>query len=229
MSTSGVTSYNPTIAEIIDEAYERAGIQTMTGHEYITARRSLNLLTLEWANRGINLWTLDEETLPLTAGVSSYTLPTDTVDVLSGELRLFAGNQTLQSDSSIDRISFNQYASLPNKLAPGRPTQFMIHRGVAQPTIYFWLVPDQSSAYSFYYWRMRRIQDPGSAVNTSDVPFRFIPALISGLAYHLAAKRKESMALVPALKERYDHDWDLASDEDRDRSPLRIVPYRSYR
>lgn len=229
MPPSGTTTFNPTIFEIIEEAYERAGIQTQTGYEFTTALRSLNYLTMEWSNRGVNLWTLEPASLSLTQGTADYVLPADTVDVLDGQLRIYAGDAALQSDTAINRISFAQYAELPNKLDQGRPVQYMIQRGVTQPTITFWLVPDQSSYYTFYYWRMRRIQDGGNALNTADVPFRFIPALTSGLAYHLASKRKEAMQLIPQLKARYDEDWQNASNEDRDRSSFRIVPARSYR
>ena len=229
MATSGTATFNPSVFEIIEDAYERAGIQSQTGYEFTTAVRSLNYLSMEWANRGVNLWTLEPNTLALTAGVGDYLLPADTVDVLDGQLRLYSGNPTLQSDSTINRVTFAQYAENPNKLAQGRPVQYMIQRGVEQPRIYFWLVPDQTGLYTFYYWRMRRIQDAGNALNTYDIPFRFIPALTSGLAYHLASKRKEAMQLVPGLKARYDEDWANATAEDRDRSPLRIVPYRSYR
>lgn len=229
MATSGTATFNPTVFEIIEEAYERAGIQSQTGYEFTTALRSLNYLSMEWANRGVNLWTLEPGTLALTAGTDNYLLPADTVDILDGQLRLYSGNPTLQSDSTINRINFSQYAEIPNKLEQGRPVQYMVQRGGAQPKIYFWLVPDQTGVYTFYYWRMRRIQDAGNALNTYDIPFRFIPALTSGLAYHLASKRKEAMQLVPGLKARYDEDWSNATAEDRDRSPLRIVPYRSYR
>ena len=229
MATSGTANYNPTLDEIIEEAYERAGIQTQTGYEYTTALRSLKYLALEWANEGINLWTLEPETLALTLNQAAYNLPADTVDVVEGELRQYDGNATLQLDTKINRITFAQYANLPNKLSTGRPIQYMIQRLVAQPVITFWEVPDQTGYYTFYYWRLRRIQDPGNAQNTMDIPFRFIPCLTSGLAYHIASKRKEAMQLVPSLKARYDEDLKKAKDEDRDRSTLRVVPYRSYR
>ena len=228
MATSGTAVYDPPIGEIIEEAYERAGIEIRTGYELVTARRSLNFLAAEWANRGINMWTLEPGTVNLVAGTETYTLPADTVDLVDAAIRTNAGNATTQNDLTITRMSFDTYQALPNKLSQGRPVQYLVRRLAAGPTVTLWLVPDGSQSYQLYYWRMRRIQDAGNnSALTYDIPFRFLPALTSGLAYHLASKRRESMDLVPMLKKRYDEDWLLASQEDRERATLRIVPRRS--
>lgn len=224
MATSGTATWSPSIIEIIEEAFERCGLESRVGYDIVTARRSLNYLFAEWANRGLNLWTVESATVPLVAATASYVLPADTVDVIDGAVRTDSGSVTAQSDIQVNRVSFDTYQGIPNKLTQGRPSQYMVVRGTAAPTVYFWQVPDVSSTYTFYYWRLRRIQDAGSsAAFTADVPFRFLPALTSGLAYHIACKKAPQRMMD--LKARYDEDWQMASDEDRDRSSWNIVPY----
>ncbi len=230
MATSGTATWNPNILEIIEEAYERNSIEMRTGYEMVTARRSLNYLFSEWANRGINMWTLEPDTLTLVANQTTpYDLPADTVDIMDAAIRTNAGNSTTQSDITISRISFDTYQTLPNKLSTGRPTQYMIQR-TATPKLYLWLWADGTQTYTLYYWRMRRIQDAGSSTTlTADVPFRFLAALTSGLAYHLGAKRRRGDAqLLAELKARYDEDWERATSEDFERSSWMIVPYVGY-
>lgn len=223
MATSGTASFNPDLMEIIEEAYERIGVEYKTGYDFTTARRSLNLITMDWANQGLNMWTFESMSLSLVQGQYMYNLPTDTVDVIEMTIRTNAGNATTQNDLIIPRISVDTYSSLPNKLEQGRPIQYYIQR-TAMPVLYFWPVPNGQTPYTAYYWRMRRIQDAGNATNTMDVPFRFVPALISRLAFELAGKRRDSMALVPALKVRSDEDWRKAISEDRERATLMIQP-----
>ena len=229
MATSGTATWNPGILEVIEEAFERIGGESRVGYDITTARRSLNYLFSEWANRGINMWTLEAGTQLLTASTASYTLPADTVDLLDGAIRTNSGNVTSQTDIAISRITFDTYQAIPNKTLTGYPTQYMVHRGTSSPTVYFWAVPDDTQTYYFYYWRLRRIQDAGTAfANTADVPFRFLAAMTSGLAYHLAAKKRAGQPIVQELKARYEEDFELAASEDRDRSSWMIVPFTGY-
>jgi hypothetical protein len=225
MSTSGTANWNINILDIIEEAYERVGIEVKGGYEIRTARRSLNLLSMEWANRGLNLWCVDQETLSLTPGTATYPLGTDTIDVLEGVIRIYAGQTNQQTDIAITRISFVTYNTLPNKLLRGTPIQYYVARDRDNPEITFWQVPDDTISRQFVYYRLRRQQDVGTnANNNMDVPFRFVPAMISGLAYQLACKRPEAFARIPELKAMYEEDFQRAADEDRQRSAVMLVP-----
>ena len=225
MSTSGTASWNINILDIIEEAYERIGIEVKGGYEIRTARRSLNLLSMEWANRGLNLWCVDQETLPLVAGTATYDLADDTIDVLEGVIRTYAGQTNQQTDIAITRISFVTYNTLPNKLLRGTPIQYYVARDTDNPRITFWQVPDDTVSRQFVYYRLRRQQDVGTnANNNMDIPFRFVPAMISGLAYQLACKRPEAFPRIPELKAMYEEDFQRAGDEDRQRSAVMLVP-----
>lgn len=228
MSTSGTTVFNPDIAEIIEEAFERAGVEIRTGYQFKTARRSLNLLAMEWANRGINLWTVQEAQITLVQGQGTYNLPDDCVDIIEHVIRQNPGSEYNQTDLVIPRIALPTYAAIPNKLAQGRPVQVYVDRLAPTPTINIWPTPNQSS-YFFHYWYLRRIQDAGNAATyTMDMPFRFIPAIIAGLSYYVALKTPESVDRIPMLKQMYDEAFDLAAREDRDKSPVRFVPMAGY-
>ena len=225
MSTSGTANWNINILDIIEEAYERVGIEVKGGYEIRTARRSLNLLSMEWANRGLNLWCVEQGTLPLVAGTATYSLPDDTIDILEGVIRTYAGQTNQQTDIAITRISFVTYNTLPNKLLRGTPIQFYVARDTTTPEITFWQVPDDTISRQFVYYRLRRQQDVGAnANNNMDVPFRFVPALIAGLAYQLACKRLEAFARIPELKALYEEEFQRAADEDRQRSAVMLVP-----
>ena len=221
MPSSGTTNFTMDFTEVAEEAFERAGREMRTGYDLRTARRSFNLLTIEWQNRGINLWTIEQGTVPLLDGVSNYTLPVDTIDLLEQVVRTGAGNS--QSDLNITRIGVSTYSSIPNKLVIGRPVQVYIDRQGAAPQINVWPVPNDDS-YTLVYWRMRRIEDAGSGVQTPDMPFRFLPALVAGLAFHLANKIPEAMQKIPMLKEMYEEQFRLAAEEDREKVPFRAVP-----
>lgn len=231
MTTSGTTAFSPDLTELFEEAYERAGIEIRSGYDIRTAQRSFNILTTEWANRGVNLWLIQEGSIALTTGTATYNLPSDTIDLLDQVIRQNPGNITTQIDINISRISGSTYSTIPNKLSRGRPIQVYINRqsgeatptGVQYPTITVWPVPPDNT-YTFVYWRLRRIQDAGTGVNTADIPFRFIPALVSGLAYYIAMKRPESAQMLPMLAAEYTRQWDLASEEDREKAPVRFVP-----
>ena len=214
MTTSGTVSFNLDLAELVEEAFERCGKELRTGYDLKTARRSLNLLTIEWSNRGINLWTIEQGVIPVYQGTSTYDLPVDTIDLLDHVVRTGSGQN--QIDININRISESTYSTIPNKNATGRPIQVWINRqsgatypstGIKYPQINVWPSPDQGTVdspyYYFVYWRLRRIQDAGTAVNTQDIPFRMLNALVAGLAYYLAIKLPDvDPNRIPMLKDR---------------------------
>lgn len=228
MATSGTASFDMDLTELVEEAYERAGSEVRSGYDLRTARRSLNLLFASWANMGVNMWTIEQATIPLVTGTSTYDLPADTVDLLEHVIRTGAPTAATQADLTITRISVSTYATLPNKLTKGRPIQVLVNRKFDTPSITVWPVPDASTSYTFVYWRLKRIEDAGSGVNTMQVPFRFLPALVAGLAYYLALKIPNAAERLPVLKQQYDEAWQLASDEDRDKAAVRFVPRRTY-
>jgi hypothetical protein len=227
MTTSGTTAFNLDFTELAEEAWERAGREMRSGYDLRTARRSMNLLTIEFANRGINLWTVESGSQVLTPGVATYNLPADTIDIIEHVIRTNAGNATLQSDLTISRISVSTYASIPAKLTQGRPIQIFVERLRDQPKITLWPVPDSSVQYTLFYYRLRRIQDAGTGVNTPDAPFRFLPAIAAGLAYHIAMKTPDLAGRVQMLKAEYDEQFNLAAGEDREKASVRFVP-RAY-
>ena len=223
MATSGTTAFNLDFAEIAEEAWERAGREMRSGYDLATARRSMNLMTIEWQNRGINMWTIDSGTVSLTADTSQYNLPADTIDLLDHVIRTNSGNVATQSDLTISRISVSTYAAIPNKLTTGRPIQVWIERLTTQPRINVWPVPSDGS-YTFVYWRMRRVEDAGNGVETADMSFRFLPALVAGLAYHISVKVPELADRIQLLKGMYEEQYSLAADEDREKVSARFVP-----
>ena len=304
MTTSGVAAFNLDLNEIVEEAFERAGSELRTGYDLRTARRSLNLLFADWANRGVNMWTFEQGTLTFTQGLATYALPTDTVDLLEHVIRTGAGNSSTQSDLTITRISVSTYATIPNKMQQARPIQVWFQRldgqtssvgttlnggisatattitltstvglptngfvliesetvqygyidgnqlmncfrgqnnttaathltGVAVysqnlPSVTVWPTPDGSQTYQFVYWRMRRIDDAGGGTRTMDVPFRFLPCLVAGLAYYLALKVENGAQRLDVLKAQYDEAWQLAAGEDQEHASLRFVPRQMY-
>ena len=222
MATSGTATFNLEISEVIEEAFERCGLQSKTGYDIETARRSLNLMSLEWANRGLNFWCVEQGTpISTVAGTSSYNLPADTIDLIQYWIR--EGSGTSQSDLPLSRFSVSQYSTVPNKLTEGRPVNIYIDKQAALPVAYLWPTPDK--VYSFVYQRIRRIEDTGVVGSTNpDVPARFLPALVSGLAYYIAQKRPEAFGRSAELKAEYETQWDLAQSGDRDRSSVHFVP-----
>ena len=305
-TTSGSAGFNLDLTELVEEAFERAGSELRTGYDLKTARRSLNLLFADWANRGINMWTFEQGTITLTQGLNTYAVPTDTVDLLDHVIRTEANVASTQSDLTITRISVSTYATLPNKLTQARPIQVWYQRldGQIMPTtavlstsisatadtivlstvvglpaigyvnldsetifynyidgntlsncfrgqngttaaahtasasakiyinnvprVTMWPTPDGSQTYQFVYWRMRRVQDAGNGVNVMDVPFRFIPCMVAGLAYYIALKVPGGMDRLVVLKAQYDEAWMTAADEDQERAALRLVPRQMF-
>jgi hypothetical protein len=229
MTTSGTATFNLDLAEYVEEAFERCGAELRTGYDLRTARRSLNLLFADWSNRGINMWTIEQGQQVLTAGTNTYTLPADTVDLIEHVIRTGAGNVSTQTDLTITRISVSTYSSIPNKLQSARPIQIWINRQAAAPQFTVWPTPDNSQTYTLVYWRLRRIQDAGAGgTYTQDIPFRFLNALVSGLAYYLSMKIPGAMERMQVLKAQYDQDWDLASTEDREKAAVRFVPRQQF-
>jgi hypothetical protein len=227
MATSGTSSFNLDLTEIVEEAFERVGSEMRTGYDLRTARRSMNLMFADWANRGLNMFTYEQGSIPLVAGTATYNLPADTVDLLEHVIRTGAGSASTQADLTITRISVSTYATIPNKLQQARPIQVWIER-LDTPRFTVWPVPDNSQPYTFVYWRLRRIQDAGNGVNTMDMPFRFLPCMVAGLAYYLALKVPGGTERLGVLKQQYDEAWDLASSEDREKAAVRFVPRRQY-
>lgn len=232
MAVTGTTDFNLDFTEIAEEAWERAGREMRTGYDLRTARRSMNLMTIEWQNRGLNMWTFDEGSINLVQGQATYDLPADTIDLLEHVIRTGQGNVSTQADLTITRISVSTYATIPNKLSQARPIQVWVQRLRENPKITVWPVPDQGTAlnpyYVFRYWRMRRIDDAGAGAETPDVQFRFLPALTAGLAYHIAMKVPELMDRVPMLKAAYDEAFALAAEEDREKAAIRFVPRQMF-
>mgnify|MGYP001570363465 CR=1 FL=1 len=226
MATSGTTAFSPDLAELVEEAFERAGLESFNGYDLHTARRSMNFLLLEWAAMGINMWTVEQGTQALPASDGQYDLPTDTVDLLEAHIR--TGTGTSQVDQALERISFSVYASIPNKNTTGRPVQYYVQRNTTTSTVDLWPIPDSAATYTLVYWRMRRIQEAGAGgAYTQDVPFRFIPALVSGLAYHIALKKSKDPTRIVGLKTVYEQDLRLAQTDDRDRSSWFLRPHVS--
>ena len=304
MTTSGTAAFNLDLNELVEEAFERAGSELRTGYDLRTARRSLNLLFADWANRGVNMWTFEQGTITLTPGLNTYALPVDTVDLLEHVIRTGANSVATQADLTITRISVSTYATIPNKLQQARPIQVWYQRLDGQtssigttlnggilstdttitlastaglgttgfvligsetvqygaisgnqlincfrgqngttaaphssgtavyvqnlPSVTVWPTPDSSQTYQFVYWRMRRIADAGGGIRTMDVPFRFLPCMVAGLAYYLALKIEGGAERLPVLKQQYDEAWQLAADEDREKAAVRFVPRQMF-
>ena len=301
MATNGASAFNLDLNELVEEAFERAGLELRTGYDLRTARRSLNLMTIEWANRGINLWTIEQGQIVMATGQASYPFPVDTIDLLDQVIRQNNGT-TNQTDINITRISESTYSTLPNKLTQGRPIQVWINRQSGQsnptssvlaanvsstdttitvntvvglatngfikidsetiyysnvsgnqllncargqnnttatahaisaaltnqnlPSINVWPTPNApGNQYVFVYYRLRRVQDAGTGVTEQDIPFRFLPCMVAGLAYYIAMKKPEVPGdRVLALKAAYEEQFQLAADEDREKASIRFVP-----
>jgi hypothetical protein len=304
MTTTGTTIFNMDFTEIAEEAWERAGREMRSGYDLRTARRSMNLMTIEWQSKGINMWTMEQGFINLTPGLSTYALPTDTIDLLEHVIRTGQNTASTQADLSITRISVSTYATIPNKLQQARPIQVWVQRlsGEVNPTsatlvgnisatdttitlstvvglagsgfirldaedIYYtyvsgnvlggvfraqnnstaaahttgtavyvpqlpavtvWPTPDNSTPYQFVYWRLRRVQDAGAGVETADMNFRFLPALVAGLAYHIAVKVPELMNRVDMLRQMYIETFEIAAGEDREKASSRFVPRQMF-
>jgi hypothetical protein len=236
LKTTDTTDFNLDLNNLVEEAFERCGLELRSGYDMRTARRSLNLLTIEWANRGINLFTIEKLEQVLTYNVDEYNIPVDTIDLLDHVIR--TGTGTNQTDINISRISVSTYAMIPNKNATGRPIQVWFQREtgatsstnvIQYPQIHIWPKPDNSQTYTFVYWRLRRIQDAGNGINGQDIPFRFLPCLVAGLASNLSMKLPNvDPGRIQMLKADYEQQFQLAADEDREKAAIRFVPRQMY-
>jgi len=217
----------PDLPELFEEAFERAGLEMRSGYDLKTARRSLNILTLEWQNRGLNLFTIEPGTITLSSGTGTYTLPTDTIDII--EMSLRTGTGINQIDTNVERISVSTYSQQSSKNTQGRPTQAFVRRLATETTVTLWPVPDSTDSYTLAYYRLKGIDGLASGITGSAVvPPRFVPALVSGLAYYIAMKKPEVAQRVGALKQEYEFQFELAAGEDRDSSSIRFVPHDTF-
>ena len=218
MATSSSTNFDLDVAEYIEEAYERCGLETRTGYDLQTAKRSLNIMLAEWANRGLNQWTIEQRTQALTANDSEYSLGTDIIDILSLVVRRSG------TDFSMTRISRDAFLNLPNKTSTGRPTQYFLDRQIT-PNLKLYPTPENSTDV-IHFDALTRIQDADTQVNTMEIPFRFIPCLTAGLAYYIAMKKAPDR--IQLLKTVYEEEFERAMAEDRDRSAFNVTPKLDY-
>ena len=219
----------PDIPDLFEEAYQRAGLELRTGNDLRNARRSFNILTMEWQNRGLNLWTIESGTQALTSGTATYTLPADTVDVIEHQIR--TGTGTNQTDTNLTRVSVSTYAQQSAKNTTGKPTQIFIQRLAGSTTVTLWPVPDSADTYTLSYFRIAGIDGISSGIDgttTSFIPPRFVPCLVSGLAYYIAMKRPEVANRVTPLKQEYEFQFELAAGEDTESASARFVPYNTF-
>lgn len=233
--TTTTADFNLDLNAIVEEAFERCGAELRSGYDLRTARRSLNLLLLDWANRGINLWTVEQGEQILTYNQDTYDIPVDTVDLLDHVIR--TGTGTNQTDITITRISGSVYSAIPNKNATGRPIQVWVNRQsgatdslnvTSYPQFVVWPKPDNSTTYTFVYWRLRRMFDVGNGINGQDIPYRFLPCMVAGLAFMLSMKLPGAEVRTQMLKADYEDYWSRAAEEDRDKSPVRFVPRQMF-
>lgn len=219
MATSGTTSFNLDIDDIIEDAYERCGLETRSGYDLKSARRSLNILFQEWMNRGVHLWKVENYTANLTAGTTSYTAPSDASDVLEMTFRQVSGGTT--TDTSMTKISRSEYQALPNKYTQGQPTQYYVERNLSNVVISLYQTPNTTDTQINYNY-IGRIEDVGQYTNQPDAPFRFLPCMVSGLAFYLSQKKAPQM--TQALKLYYEDELQRALTEDGQRSSVHLVP-----
>ena len=218
MALSGSTNFEPNVTEFIEEAYERCGAELRTGYDLKTAIRSVNLMLAEWANRGLNQWTIEQTTQTVTEGTSSYSLNSNVIDVLDVVLRRTV-NQT-QTDISMNRISRSEYLNIPNKTTKARPSQFFFDK-LNTPALQIWPAPENSTDVLVFN-KLVRMDDADKATNTMDMPFRFYPCFVAGLAYYLSQKKNPQ--LTPQLKSLYEEEFRRAADQDEDRASFRVRP-----
>ena len=218
MTTSSSTNFELDVAEYIEEAFERCGLELRTGYDLQTAKRSMNIMLAEWANRGLNQWTIEQRTQALTANDSDYSLSTGIIDILSAVVRRGT------TDFSMSRISRDTYLATPNKSTTGRPTQFFLDRQIT-PNLKIWPTPENSTDVIIYD-ALTRMQDADAVTNTMEIPFRFYPCLTAGLAYYISMKKAPDR--IQLLKTVYEEEFERAMGEDRDRSSFTVTPQLNY-
>jgi hypothetical protein len=225
MASSGTSTFNLNIDEVIDEAYERCGLTTNSGYDLKRARRNLNILLSEWSNRGLNLWKVENKEQALTAGTISYATPSNCNDVLEAYVSTGAGNSTTITDVSLTKIDRSAYAALPNKGSTGQPSQYYVDRQI-NPQIYLYQAPDAVTYTYLKYYYIARIEDAGAYTNTPDAPYRFFPCMVEGLSYYLSFFKAADRTQM--LKLAYEDEMKRALDEDGSRTSLYITPQTYY-
>jgi len=229
MATSGTNTFNLDIGDILEEAYDLCGLELRTGYDYRGAKRALNLVFLEWQNKGLNLWTVAQGSDTLISGTNTYSLDASAMDVIDAFIRTNAGDATKQFDQRLNRISRTEYNHQATKLTQSKPTQFFIDKNTGTNNIVLWSTPDSNETYTLIYDYVKKIEDVGSvASNNADVPTRYLPCLTYALAHNIACKSPEAQVRVPMIKQRYDELWRDVSDADRERASVRFVPDISY-
>jgi hypothetical protein len=218
MATSGSKNFELDVSDYIEEAFERCGVEVRTGYDLKTAKRSLNLLLADWANRGLNQWTIRQTTVTCVSGTSDYTLDADTIDILSVVVRRD------NTDYGIERLSRDEYLNIPDKTSTGRPSQFFLDRQIT-PVLKVWTTPENSTD-QLIFDRLVRIDDADTFTNTMEVPFRFYPCLAAGLAYYISIKKAPNRAQF--LKAIYEEEFERAMTEDRDRASFNVAPSLEY-
>ena len=218
MALSGSTNFEPNITEFIEEAYERCGLELRTGYVLKSGIRSANLMLAEWANRGLNQWTIEQATQTVTEGTSSYSLNSNIIDVLDVVLRRTVND--VQTDISMNRISRSEYINIPNKNTKARPSQFFLDK-LSTPSLKIWPAPENSTDILVFN-KLVRMDDADAATNTMDMPFRFFPCFVAGLAYYIS--QKKAPQLTPQLKSLYEEEFRRAADQDEDRASFRVRP-----
>ena len=218
MALSGSTNFEPNVAEFVEEAFERCGLELRTGYDLKTARRSINLMLAEWANRGLNQWTIEQATQTVTQGTTEYTLNSNIIDILDVVIRRTVNNT--QTDISMSRVGRSEYLNIPNKETQARPTQYFLDKSIA-PVLKIWPAPENSTDVLVFN-KLVRMDDADAAINTMDMPFRFYPCFVAGLAYYLSLKKAPQ--LTPQLKAIYEEEFRRAADQDEDRASFKIRP-----
>ena len=225
MATSGTTTFNLDLSDIMEEAYELCGLTMRSGYDYRTARRALNLIFLEWQNKGLNLWKIEQATQSLTAGTSSYAAETLALEIIDAFIRTDSGDTDKQFDQQLTRISRTEYNHQAKKLNQSKPTQFFVDKGTSGINIVLWSTPDSAETYTLVYDYIKRIEDAGSvASNNADVPARYLPCLTYALAYNIACKEPEAINKVNMIRGRYLELWNEVSESDRERAAIKFVP-----
>ena len=229
MATSGTNAFNLDIGDILEEAYDLCGLELRTGYDYRGAKRALNLVFLEWQNKGLNLWTVAQGSDTLISGTNTYSLDASAMDVIDAFIRTNVGDASKQFDQRLNRISRTEYNHQATKLTQSKPTQFFIDKNTGTNNIVLWSTPDSNETYTLIYDYVKKIEDVGTvASNNTDVPTRYLPCLTYALAHNIACKSPEAQIRVPMIKQRYDELWRDVSDADRERASVRFVPDISY-
>jgi|TARA_R110000822_G_scaffold7939_1_gene31944 hypothetical protein len=219
MTTSSSTNFEPDVTEFIEEAFERCGLELRTGYDLKTAKRSINLMLAEWANRGLNQWTIEQTTQTVTKGTNQYTLNSNVIDILDCSIRRDTDGTNL--DLQMSKISRSEYLNIPTKSTEARPTQFFLDKQVS-PVLNIWPTPENSTDVLVFN-KLVRMDDADTATNTMDMPFRFFPCFAAGLAYYIAIKKAPERVVM--LKQMYEDEFERALSQDEDSASFRIAPY----